>query len=92
MKLSFHHEESVAANNLISLFVEVELGNNKLDDILDIEGLFSSINYQGFQPLFTCSCGHFGCGGYHVKVSHSPNGIQLKNKYKHVMQPTELDC
>ena len=88
-KLTFDHEESPAAEKLISIFIEVEFEKNKMKDILNIDGLFSAVQKQGFQPLFTCSCGTFGCGGYYINVSHSDNEIVFRNIYKPVEEPNE---
>ena len=90
-KLSFEHNESVAADKLISLFVEVEFEGHKMKDILNIEGLFSVFREQGYIPMFTCACGTFWCGGYYVKIEHLADGIVLKNGYKPVEKPTEND-
>jgi hypothetical protein len=90
-RLHFEHEESVAANDLISLGITVEFEGQKMKDILDIDGLFMMIESEGFIPLFTCSCGSFGCGGYYINVSHNIDGLILNNKYKPVNNPTEND-
>jgi len=90
-KLNFEHEESVASDKLISLFIVVEFERRKMKYPLDINGLFSAAQHEGFQPIFTCSCGTFGCGGYYMNVSHSENGIVLRNFYKSVDAPTEAD-
>lgn len=90
-KLTYNHEESVASNNLISLYIEVEFEGQKMKDILDADSLFSMIESDGFIPLFTCRCGFFGCGGCYVKITHTPKGIVLNNTYKPVDNPTEKD-
>lgn len=90
-KLSFNYEESVAASELISLFIEVEIKEVKMEDILDVDVLFLAIQEQGYLPLFTCSCGNFSCGGYYVKVSHLDGGICFSNRYKPVDNPSEVD-
>lgn len=90
-ELVFNHEESVASDNLISLFIVVEWEKRKMKYPLDINGLFSAAQYEGYQPIFTCSCGTFGCGGYYMSVSHLEKGITFRNLYKPVDAPTEAD-
>jgi hypothetical protein len=62
-----------------------------MKDILDVDALFSTIESEGYIPLFTCSCGSFGCGGYYINISHTTDGLLLRNKYKPVNNPTEGD-
>jgi hypothetical protein len=90
-KLNFKHEESVASSELVSLFIEAEFEKSKMQEILNIDGVFSAIGKQGLIPLFTCSCGSFSCGGYYVKVSHLDEGISLRGRYKPVDNPAETD-
>ncbi|WP_312522686.1 hypothetical protein [Anaerospora sp.] len=90
-KLNFDSEESVASSTLISLFIEVEIKDVKMEDILDVDVLFLAIQEQGYLPLFTCSCGNFSCGGYYVKVSHLDGGICFSDRYKPVDNPSEAD-
>ena len=90
-KLSFNYEESVAASELISLFIEVEIKEVKMEDILDVDVLFLAIQEQGCLPLFTCSCGNFSCGGYYLKVLHQESGIIFSDRYKPVDNPSEED-
>lgn len=46
----------------ISLFIN--------GDKLDEEVFFKSLLTPGRYPMFTCTCGIFGCGGYYVEVIH----------------------
>lgn len=90
-KLSFKDEESPAGDNLISLFIEVEFEEKIMQDILNVDGLFEAIKCEGFQPLFTCLCGDFSCGGYYVHVTHFADGAILQNAYKAIGEPREDD-
>lgn len=90
-KFSFEYSESSADSNLMSIFIDVKFEDTKMKDILDIEGFFNSILEEGYQSLFTCSCGNFGCGGYYVKVIHGEHGIRLVNSYKPNDFPSEKD-
>ncbi|MOA09204.1 hypothetical protein D3C78_1290180 [compost metagenome] len=40
------------------------------DEVFVVEEFFKSILNPGIYPLFTCTCGIFGCGGYYVEVIH----------------------
>ncbi|WP_052714227.1 hypothetical protein [Paenibacillus dauci] len=53
------------------------INGNKLaeDEILVIDEFFDSLLRPGKYPLFTCTCGIFGCGGYYVEVIHDTHSI-----------------
>lgn len=53
------------------------INENKLDEdeVFVVEEFFKSLLNPGRYPLFTCSCGVFGCGGYYVEVVHETEGI-----------------
>jgi len=88
-KFHFEHSESPGDSRLMSIFIKVKFEDKQMKDILNIEGLFTSIVEDGFQPLFTCDCGNFGCGGYYVKFIHEEYGIRLINSYKPESIPSE---
>jgi hypothetical protein len=90
-KVHFDHEESPGDSKLMSIFIEVEFDDVQMKDILDIDGLFTSIVEDGFQPLFTCACGSFSCGGYYVKIVRELDGIRMINSYKPKDIPSESD-
>ncbi|WP_138185229.1 hypothetical protein [Paenibacillus alvei] len=52
----------------ISLFIN----SDKLDEeeVFVEEEFFKSLLTPGRYPMFTCTCGIFGCGGYCVEVIH----------------------
>jgi len=89
LKLNFSYEESVGDSTLISFYIKVNFKDKDMQKIVDVDGLFSVINKQGFLPLFTCDCGNFSCGGYYIKVIHLEDGILFDNSYKPVNEPDE---
>lgn len=40
------------------------------DEVFLEDVFFNSLRYPGKYPMFTCTCGIFGCGGYEVDVVH----------------------
>lgn len=87
--INFEHGESPAASDLISIFIIVEFENIEMKDIINIDGLFNIVDNAGYQPLFTCNCGDFGCGGYYVKVLHKDDGVRIINSYDPRVNPSE---
>lgn len=65
----------------IGIFVELYVGDSKMDDILDIAVFFQAIKDGGRYPLFTCICGCFGCGGYYVDIECTDDAWIMKNKF-----------
>ncbi|MEK3786894.1 hypothetical protein [Paenibacillus sp. FSL K6-1230] len=53
------------------------INENKLDEdeVFVVEEFFKSLLNPGIYPLFTCTCGIFGCGGYYVEVIHEADRI-----------------
>lgn len=45
------------------------------DEVFVQAQFFSSLLEPGKYPMFTCTCGIFGCGGYYVDVLHEETGI-----------------
>lgn len=74
-------EQSKSGVGGCSLDVELYADREAMDDIVDIEVLFAAIKTDGHYPLFTCSCGCFGCGGYYVDVACRDDFWILRNKY-----------
>ncbi|AKG36177.1 hypothetical protein [Paenibacillus durus] len=53
----------------ISLYIN---GHKLYEDEVFVEDVyFKSLLYPGKYPMFTCTCGIFGCGGYYVNVVHN---------------------
>ncbi|MFE5318358.1 hypothetical protein ACFQ88_06590 [Paenibacillus sp. NPDC056579] len=55
--------------------ISLYINGNKLneDEVFVEEEFFKSLLNPGKYPLFTCTCGIFGCGGYYVQVIHDGN-------------------
>ncbi|GGH60258.1 hypothetical protein GCM10008014_34620 [Paenibacillus silvae] len=55
----------------------IYINENKLDEdeVFVVEEFFESLLSPGIYPLFTCTCGIFGCGGYYVEVVHDADRI-----------------
>lgn len=64
------------------LSVHVVLNGDTMPGILDIGAFFSIQPEGGCLPLFTCSCGDFGCGGHFVDVLCTSAGLLLRNLYR----------
>lgn len=60
----------------------VYINGNKLahDEVLVVEEFFNTLLRPGIYPLFTCSCGIFGCGGYYVEVIHEGQNITWRTE------------
>ncbi|KWX75903.1 hypothetical protein AMQ84_16240 [Paenibacillus riograndensis] len=52
--------------------VNLYINGNKLDEdeVFVEDEFFTSLLCPGKYPMFTCTCGIFGCGGYYVEVIH----------------------
>lgn len=57
---------------VIKWCISLDINGHKLDkDEVFVEDVFfESLCYPGHYPMFTCTCGIFGCGGYYVDVVH----------------------
>jgi len=60
----------------------------ELTEVLDVEALFRSLREPGRLPLFTCTCGIFGCGGCWIDAVHTEHAWMLRNAY----DPTDADA
>lgn len=87
--IKYSHDESPAGNKLISIYIKLIFDGVEMADIVDIDGWYEAVLSEGKKPLFTCGCGNFGCGGYFMEVSHSAQGVRLKNKY-HPLDENDL--
>lgn len=91
-QLAFRYEPSTVEDSLISLWVNLDLYETRMNYNLDVDAFFVSLGSDGYYPLFTCECGTFGCGGYYVEVHHDHDGINLINAYAPLSQldPDEI--
>lgn len=89
LQLTIRYEESPASNNGIGIWVQVAAGEYVFPDILDIDAFFCAIETgeRGLVPLFTCSCGSFGCGGYYIASEPHADGWVWANHY-HPLEET----
>jgi hypothetical protein len=65
----------------IEVYVRLKVNGSRLPYILDVNTFLSAIEASGKQPIFTCECGHFGCGGYFIDVEVTEDAWILKNRY-----------
>ncbi|WP_334076638.1 hypothetical protein [Paenibacillus sanfengchensis] len=45
------------------------------DEVFVVDVFFQSLLAPGKYPMFTCTCGIFGCGGYYVDVYHEDHSV-----------------
>lgn len=45
------------------------------DEVFVVDVFFQSLLAPGKYPMFTCTCGIFGCGGYYVDVYHKDHSM-----------------
>lgn len=57
--------------------ISLYINGNKLheDELFVVEEFFKSLLNPGKYPLFTCTCGIFGCGGYYVEIIHEDESV-----------------
>lgn len=62
-----HHGEIVP---IIDWKISLVINGEQCDEgeMFVVEQFFDSLLYPGEYPMFTCTCGIFGCGGYYVNV------------------------
>ncbi|MFC3801923.1 hypothetical protein [Cohnella sp. GCM10012308] len=66
------HKRILAPEILESVYLlvnEVKI-NEDADEVFVISEFFNSLATDGKFPMFTCSCGVFGCGGFYIDVHH----------------------
>ncbi|MBE0339529.1 MAG: hypothetical protein ACQEXV_00535 [Bacillota bacterium] len=49
--------------------------NEDEDEVFVITEFFNSLAQQGKFPMYTCSCGIFGCGGFYVNVLYEKDTV-----------------
>lgn len=72
-----HHGEIVPIIEWIFIVIVNEEQCDE-EEVFVIEQFFESLLHGGDFPMFTCTCGIFGCGGYFVNVAHTTKGITWK--------------
>ncbi|PNQ84095.1 hypothetical protein MF625_004348 [Paenibacillus polymyxa] len=63
--------------HVIDWRIVLYINGNKLDEdeVLVEDEFLKSLICPGKYPMFTCTCGIFGCGGYYVEVSHEDDRL-----------------
>lgn len=72
----------------VYLYVNEIRINEDAEEVFVITEFFNSLTDEGKFPMFTCSCGIFGCGGFYIDVRHKTESViwvteQSTNK-KHI--------
>lgn len=65
------------------------------DQVFEPGVFFDSIRFEGRHPMFNCTCGIFGCGGYYVDVTHQKDHVTWvveQDKLKDNLLQTEKKC
>ena len=62
-------EETDYGEPALGLYASAVVNGQELPEVLDIDVFFEALTGSGPLPLFTCTCGVFGCGGYYVGVA-----------------------
>lgn len=53
-----------------------------LPEWLDVDEFFRALTRQGQLPVFNCSCGVLGCGGYYIDVERTSASWVWRNRYR----------
>ncbi|MFC4103215.1 hypothetical protein [Paenibacillus xanthanilyticus] len=70
----YKREKVPAVAERIEVYVEgVRLHG---DNVFESEAFFTSLTREGTFPMFNCTCGIFGCGGYEVSVRHEDGRVR----------------
>ena len=67
-------------NETIILYVNEARLNEDDEEIFVVTEFFKSLTQQGEFPMFTCSCGNFGCGGFYIKVNYKNQCVLWKTQ------------
>lgn len=82
----------------LGLYAAAVVDGLELPEVLDSDVFSEALTGTGVLPLFTCTCGVFGCGGYYSGVAHTADAWIWRNRYPpdaapnpaHVMEVGEL--
>jgi hypothetical protein len=64
----------------LGLYGAAVVNGQELPDVHDIDVFFEALTNSGPLPLFTCTCGVFGCGGYYIGVAHGADAWIWRNR------------
>lgn len=75
--------------NAVPISIDLCISGQKISDNFDINIVYTTLGQNGLLPLFTCTCGHFGCGGHYINIHLSDKSITLKNAYAPNDEPSD---
>lgn len=75
------YEANLALDGYVFTVTAIVNGRS-LPDWLDVDEFFSSLHQSGRLPIFNCSCGCLGCGGYYMDVHAEARSVTWANRYK----------
>src|SRR5579872_4127979 len=65
----------------LGLYAAAVVNGQELPEVLDIGVFFGALTGAGVRPLFTCTCGVFGCGGYYIGGARTAEAWIWRNRY-----------
>jgi hypothetical protein len=65
----------------LGLYASAVVNGQDWPEVLDIDVFFLALTGTGVLPLFTCTCGVFGCGGYYIGVACTAEAWIWRNRY-----------
>ncbi|MDQ0914561.1 hypothetical protein [Paenibacillus sp. V4I5] len=75
-------------NERIYLYINDIRLNEDEDEVFVVTEFYNSLTSQGKFPMFTCSCGIFGCGGFYIDVHYKDDiviwGAEQSTYKKHL--------
>lgn len=74
-------EDNEAPFGGIVFTVTAAVNGRSLPDWLDVDEFFNALGRSGRLPIFNCSCGVLGCGGYFVDVQSAADCWVWANRY-----------
>src|SRR5918911_3209724 len=82
LTVTFAPAEGVGYNEpTLGLYASAVVNGQELPEVLDIDVFFEALAGTGVLPLFTCTCGVFGCGGYYIGVARTAEAWIWRNRY-----------
>ena len=82
LTVTFAPAEGVGYNEpTLGLYASAVVNGQELPEVLDIDVFFEALAGTGVLPLFTCTCGVFGCGGYYIGVVCTAEAWIWRNRY-----------
>ncbi|WCF06717.1 hypothetical protein NDS46_20525 [Paenibacillus thiaminolyticus] len=77
-------------SSVIYSSLDLYINGDKLDpdEVFDVDVFFTSLVSQGTFPMFTCTCGIFGCGGYYVEVKNLDEKVIWRTQQSPFMDRT----